>query len=98
MAFRDGEERIVIGPLSPYRCDGIAVMRIPGFRALEVGVYRISTYEASGEFNPTDTYNYVDADAVIKEDDRVGIVQHVYLTEDEMEELVLAYMILKEGK
>jgi hypothetical protein len=82
--------RYIIGPLSSYNCDGISIERI---NLRNRPVYGIRAYEAEGRaFNSSDISEYSDFNL----ENGKGKFTAVYLTDEEMEALVLAWQVLKQ--
>lgn len=80
----DGDEYI-IGPLRAYKCDGMKIESAGKTR------YKLHVYEVqSGTFDPNLVEEY--------EDKRPNQSLHVFLNDEEMEALFLAWQMLKKTK
>lgn len=90
----ENSQMIALGPLM-YATDGLVIRRT----ALDTGpvYYRVDAIEAdSGSFDPDKALVYKYKDFQTADEERESTV--VYLREEEMEALFLAWQILKEGK
>jgi hypothetical protein len=83
----------VIGPLATYKCDAVSIRK----HARDDGVYHLRAIEADGEFDYQNIDSYYDAD-ILSTDEGKGKYVGIYLNEEEMEALFLAWQVLKKGE